>query len=38
MAMTDGARRVAEGFTATGGVGRGADLVERRVLGLNASS
>lgn len=32
MAMTDGARRVAEGFAATGGVARGADLVERRLL------
>jgi MGT family glycosyltransferase len=33
MTMTDGARRVAEGFTATGGVRRGADLIEQRVLG-----
>jgi hypothetical protein len=32
MAMTDGARRVAQGFKATGGVGRGADFVEQRVL------
>ncbi|MBW0019607.1 MAG: glycosyltransferase [Mycobacterium sp.] len=30
--MTDGARRVAEGFVATGGVQRGADLVEQEVL------
>jgi UDP:flavonoid glycosyltransferase YjiC (YdhE family) len=32
MAMTDGARRVAAGFAATGGVARGADLIEQRVL------
>jgi MGT family glycosyltransferase len=32
MAMTDGAKRVAEGFAATGGVARGADLFEQRVL------
>jgi hypothetical protein len=32
MAMTDGARRVAAGFAATGGVARGADLVERHML------
>jgi MGT family glycosyltransferase len=38
MTMTDGARRVAEGFQATGGVGRGADLVEQRVLGLSATN
>jgi MGT family glycosyltransferase len=30
--MIDGAQRVAAGFAATGGVARGADLVERRVL------
>jgi MGT family glycosyltransferase len=36
MTMTDGARRVAAGFAATGGVARGADLFEQRVLGLNA--
>ena len=30
--MADGARRVAAGFAATGGVGRGADLIEQRVL------
>ena len=28
MTMTDGARRVAAGFAATGGVARGADLIE----------
>jgi MGT family glycosyltransferase len=32
--MTDGAKRVAAGFAATGGVTRGADLYEQRVLGL----
>jgi hypothetical protein len=31
-AMADGARRVAAGFAATGGVARGADLIERRLL------
>jgi UDP:flavonoid glycosyltransferase YjiC (YdhE family) len=31
--MTEGARRVAAGFAATGGVARGADLIEQRVLG-----
>jgi hypothetical protein len=35
MTMTDGAKRVAAGFEATGGVARGADLFEHRVLGLN---
>jgi MGT family glycosyltransferase len=36
--MTDGAQRVAAGFSATGGVARGADLIEQRLLhtGLNA--
>jgi MGT family glycosyltransferase len=34
MTMTDGARRVAEGFAATGGPARGADLFEQRVLGV----
>ena len=34
MTMTDGARRVASGFAATGGVATGADLFEQRVLGL----
>jgi len=33
MTMTDGAKRVAAGFEATGGVARGADLFESRVLG-----
>jgi MGT family glycosyltransferase len=32
MTMTDGAKRVAVGFVATGGVARGADLFEQRVL------
>ena len=35
--MTDGIRRVAAGFAATGGVARGADLIEQRVLGNAAS-
>jgi MGT family glycosyltransferase len=30
--MAEGARRVAAGFAATGGVARGADLIERRLL------
>lgn len=34
--LADGARRVAEGFAATGGVGRGAELIEQRVLGSTA--
>ena len=34
MTMTDGVRRVASGFAATGGVATGADLFEQRVLGL----
>ena len=33
MTMTAGARLVAAGFAATGGVARGAELIERRVLG-----
>jgi UDP:flavonoid glycosyltransferase YjiC (YdhE family) len=33
MTMTAGARLVAAGFAATGGVVRGADLIEQRVLG-----
>ena len=33
MTMTEGARRVAAGFAATGGVARGADLIEQRLLG-----
>jgi MGT family glycosyltransferase len=36
MTMTDGAKRVAAGFVATGGVAHGADLFEQRVLGLSA--
>jgi MGT family glycosyltransferase len=32
MTMTDGAKRVAAGFAATGGVKRGADLIEQRAL------
>jgi UDP:flavonoid glycosyltransferase YjiC (YdhE family) len=35
MTMTDGAKRVAAGFKATGGTARGADLFEQRVLALN---
>ena len=38
MTMTDGARRVAAGFAATGGVARGADLIEQRVLGRRSSA
>jgi len=33
MAMTEGARRVAAGYTATGGAAHGADLIEQRLLG-----
>lgn len=33
MTMTEGARRVAAGFTATGGVTRGVDLIEQQLLG-----
>jgi MGT family glycosyltransferase len=36
MTMADGAKRVAAGFEATGGAERGADLFERRILGLNS--
>lgn len=32
MTMTEGARRVAAGFVATGGVAHGADLIEERIL------
>jgi MGT family glycosyltransferase len=32
MSMSEGARRVAEGFVAMGGVARGADLIEQRLL------
>jgi UDP:flavonoid glycosyltransferase YjiC (YdhE family) len=35
MTMTDGAKRVAAGLVATGGVAHGADLFEQRVLGLS---
>ncbi|MGF2945409.1 glycosyltransferase [Mycobacterium sp. Lab-001] len=35
MTMADGAQRVAAGFTATGGTGRGADLFEQGMLGLD---
>ncbi len=34
MSMTAGARRVAAGFRATGGVSHGADVIERRLLDL----
>ena len=37
MTMTDGARRVAAGFVATGGVARGVDLFEQRVLACSSS-
>jgi MGT family glycosyltransferase len=36
MTMTDGATRVAAGFAATGGVARGADLFDQRVLSAHA--
>ena len=36
LTMAGGARRVAAGFAATGGVARGADLIEQRVLGSAA--
>jgi MGT family glycosyltransferase len=36
MTMAAGARRVADGFVATGGVARGADLVEQRLLSRSA--
>ena len=36
MSMTAGARRVADGFEATGGVSRGADVIEQRLLDLPA--
>jgi hypothetical protein len=32
MAMTEGARRVAAGYLASGGAARGADLIEQRLL------
>ncbi|NTY58076.1 glycosyltransferase [Mycolicibacterium sphagni] len=34
--MAEGARRVAEGFAATGGLERGADLIEQRLLSIRA--
>jgi MGT family glycosyltransferase len=37
MTMADGARRVAAGFTAAGGARRGADELERRLLGVPAA-
>ncbi|OBK21670.1 glycosyl transferase [Mycobacterium asiaticum] len=37
MTMTEGAARVANGFAATGGTARGADLVEQRVLGRSGN-
>jgi UDP:flavonoid glycosyltransferase YjiC (YdhE family) len=36
MTMAAGAHRVAAGFAATGGVARGADLIEQRLLGCAA--
>jgi MGT family glycosyltransferase len=33
MTMTEGARRVAAGYAATGGAAHGADLIEKRLLG-----
>jgi len=36
VSMAAGAQRVAEGFKATGGVARGAEVVERRLLSLPA--
>ncbi|AKS35084.1 glycosyltransferase [Mycolicibacterium goodii] len=36
MTMSEGARRVAAGFAATGGVARGADLMEQQVLSTEA--
>jgi MGT family glycosyltransferase len=36
MSMTAGAKRVAEGFKATGGVVHGADVIERRLLGVRS--
>ena len=38
MAMADGARRVAAGYAAAGGVARGADLVEHRLLRLGPAA
>jgi len=36
MSMTAGAKQVADGFKTTGGVSHGADVIERRLLGLLA--
>jgi MGT family glycosyltransferase len=38
MTMTEGARRVAAGFAATGGVAHGVDLIENRLLGHPATA
>jgi MGT family glycosyltransferase len=38
MTMSAGARRVAQGYAATGGVARGADLIEQRLLGQRTVS
>jgi UDP:flavonoid glycosyltransferase YjiC (YdhE family) len=38
MTMVDGARRVAAGYAAAGGVVRGADLVEHRLLRLGPAA
>jgi len=38
MSMCDGAHWVAEGFAAAGGAVRGADLLERRLLGLGPAA
>jgi UDP:flavonoid glycosyltransferase YjiC (YdhE family) len=34
MSITAGAQRVSDGFKVAGGVSHGADLIERRLLGL----
>ena len=36
MSMTAGAKRVADGFNASGGVSHGGDVIERRLLGVQA--
>jgi MGT family glycosyltransferase len=38
MTMTDGARRVAAGYAATGGAAHGADMIEQRLLGQPKST
>jgi len=38
MAMAQGARRVADGYEATGGAARGADLIEQRLLASSQSA